>query len=41
VAPLEAALTAWRDRLTRRSRAMLAAAGELDTYLTRRESASR
>ncbi|MBE1487304.1 TioE family transcriptional regulator [Plantactinospora soyae] len=41
VGPLETALTAWRDRLTTRSVAMLAAAGELHTYLAQRPSASR
>lgn len=34
VAPLEATLEEWRSRLTTRSRAMLAAAADLDTYLT-------
>lgn len=33
VAPLDAALTEWRDRLTTRGRAMLAGAAELDRYL--------
>ncbi|MFC6014638.1 TioE family transcriptional regulator [Plantactinospora solaniradicis] len=39
VGPLETALTAWRDRLTTRSVAMLAAAGELHTYLAQRPPA--
>lgn len=40
VEPLESALTAWRDRLTTRSVAMLAAAGELHTYLAQRPAAA-
>ncbi|WP_155371337.1 TioE family transcriptional regulator [Catellatospora vulcania] len=36
VAPLEATLQDWRDRLAGRGRAMLAGAGELDTYLRER-----
>lgn len=34
VAPLEATLAGWRDRLTTRGRAMLAGAAALDAYLT-------
>ncbi|MFE7801318.1 MerR family transcriptional regulator [Nocardia sp. NPDC057440] len=37
LAPLEATLGDWRDRLTQRGRAMLTGAAELNSYLTHRE----